>query len=623
MKERLAAALVFAVFTLSAADTAPLPARPASGPTPIMKVSEVKSGMQGYAWTVFQGTEPEAVPVEVIGLLRNQGGPNQDIILAKMGGKAIRTNVAAGMSGSPVYINGKLVGAVALQFSFFSPDAICGITPIESMLEINEFDNTRPNDARLPDKVPAKAASEVPVPSQMLASVFRMDAADAAGRDDSFTMRPIATPLGFSGFTDETMRAFAPIFHQLGMSTTVAGGASGATSGPTPAAGWQTALKPGDAVTGILVSGDMSITGLGTVTYNDGKRVLAFGHPFFNLGPVQMPMSKAEVLTVLASQYQPHKFGNAGDVVGALTQDRHSGILGVLGETAPTIPVTLRVRSFGENNAIRREKDFQFHVFVQQQWTPYLMMLTLFNSISGLNDFAQEATYRLSGKVELAGQKNLSLSTMQAPTEMPIPAPMLLAGWWGDKFNRLFANTVSTPRLRRVDATIDLLPERRIATIENAWVGSTEVEPGAQLPVRVFLRPYRGARVEKKFTLRLPAGITKGTHRILLSDADTLNRMQSAAGAMNRFMDLPETVSLINQERSNNKLYVSLVESRPTVYYDDKTLPSLPASVLNVMQTGRSSSRGFLMSPESAVEQLSIPFDQVVNGSYSLKITVK
>ncbi|MCX6622666.1 MAG: hypothetical protein NTY38_16670 [Acidobacteria bacterium] len=623
MIERVAAALVFAVLTLGAAEQPPVPARPTSGPVAIMKVSEVKRGMQGYAWTVFAGMEPEAVPVEVIGLLRNQGGPKQDIILAKMGGKAIRTNVAAGMSGSPVYINGKLVGAVALQYSFFSPDAICGITPIESMLEINDFDNTRPSDARVPNKAPARAASEVQIPSEMLASVLQSGAADAANPAQTFTLRPIDTPLSFSGFTEETMRNFAPVFSQLGMSTTAAGGASGATAGPTPAAGWQNSLKPGDAVAGILVSGDMSVTGLGTVTYNDGKRVLAFGHPFFNLGPVEMPMAKADVLMVLASQYQPHKFGNAGDVLGALKQDRHSGIMGLLGETSATIPVTLRVRSFGENNTLRREKNFTFNVFVQQQWTPYLMMLTLFNSISGLNDFAQEATYRLSGKVELAGQKNLSLSTMQAPTEMPVPAPMLLAGWWGDKFNRLYGNSVSTPRLKRVDATIDLLPERRIATIENAWVSSTEVEPGGEIPVRVFLRPYRGVRIERNFSLRLPAGITKGDHRILLSDADTLNRMQSAAGMMNRFMDLPETVSLINQERSNNKLYVSLVQARPTVYYDDKTLPSLPASVLNVMQTGRSSSRGFLTSPESAVEQLSIPFDQVVNGSYSLKITVK
>ncbi|MEK7753912.1 MAG: hypothetical protein AAB654_18460, partial [Acidobacteriota bacterium] len=217
----------------------------------------------------------------------------------------------------------------------------------------------------------------------------------------------------------------------------------------------------------------------------------------------------------------------------------------------------------------------------------------------------------------------LSLATMLAPSEMPVPAPMLLAGWWGDKFNRLYLNAVKTPRLKRVDATIDLLPARRIATIENAWTSATEVEAGSEVPVKVFLRPYRGERIERNLKVKLPAGMPKGEHRILLSDAETLNRMQSAASAVNRFMDLKETVSLLNQERSNNKLYVSLVEARPTVYSDDKTMPSLPASVLNVMQSGRTGNRTFVTSPESAAEQLAIPFDLVVSGSQSLRIIVK
>ena len=150
---------------------------------------------------------------------------------------------------------------------------------------------------------------------------------------------------------------------------------------------------------------------------------------------------------------------------------------------------------------------------------------------------------------------------------------MLLAGWWGDKFNRLFRNAVKTPRLKSVNATVDLLPERRIATLENAWVPTTEVQAGTEVPVKVFLRPYRGERIEREFKVKIPAGMPKGEHRILLSDAETLNRMQSMAGMANRFIDLPETVSLLNQERTNNRLYVSLVQSRPTFYEDDKTLP--------------------------------------------------
>ena len=619
MKSRTVACLIAGLMFVVPLVSGATPERPRAGKVEIFPEKDLKPGMQAVAWTVFTGSEPEAVPIEIIGVMKNAWGPKQNIILGKMGGKAARTNVAGGMSGSPVYIDGKLVGAVALRLSVFSPDAICGITPIELMLEIKDFDKSTPAAARVPTEPSQRAAVEIP--GGVLGQAV------AAGANGGFAsqpqlMVPIETPLTFSGFSERTLREFSPLFQQLGM-TAVAGGAAGNVKSSTPVAGWQNALLPGEAVAGVLVSGDMSVTGLGTVTYNDGKRILAFGHPFFNLGPVDIPMSKGEILMVLSSQFQPNKFGNATDIVGALKQDRHSGIMGELGATADMVPVSVKVRSYSDGTSVLKEKDLKFNVFVHQKWTPYLMMVTLFNSIEGLNDFADESTYRLSGQVQLDGVPDISLSTMLTSGEMPIPAPMQLAGWWGDKFNRLFGNSVRTPKLKSVNATIDLLPQRRVAMIENAWTPSSEVEPGSEIPVRVFLRPYRGERIERELKIKLPAGASKGEHRILLSDADTLNRMQSFAGMANRFIDIPQTVSLINQERSNNKLYVSLVEPRPTVYSDDKTMPSLPASVLNVMQTGRSASRTMMSSPESAVEQMSIPFEQVVSGSYSLKITVK
>ncbi len=593
--------------------------RPRIGKVEIFKTADLRPGMQGAAWTVFSGTVPEPIPVEIIGLWKNAWGPRQDVILAKLGGPAVRTNVAGGMSGSPVYIDGKLVGAVALRLSVFSPDAICGITPAELMLEIRDFDSSRPAGARTPDKVAAR--SEAAVPGGLLAR------AAAAGASPGLAMQapmmvPIETPLIFSGFHDDVLRDFGPLFAQLGI-TVAQGGASSGSYTASPVAGWRNSLRPGDPVAGVLVSGDMSITGLGTVTYNDGQRVLAFGHPFFDLGPVDMPMSKGEVLMTLASQFQPNKFANATDIVGALRQDRHSGILGVPGQEAGMIPVSVQVRSFTESNAVRSRKDFRFNVFVQQKWTPYLMMVTLFNSLSQLNESNDEATYRLTGNVELNGGAALSLSTMQASGEMPMPAPMLLAGWWGDKFNRLYLNAVNPPDIKRVSVNVDLLPERRVAGIESAWLANQEARPGGTVGVKVFLRPYRGERIERDFTLRIPAGLARGEHKIVLSDADTINRMQTVAGLVNHYMDLPQTVSLINQERSNNRLYVSLLEGRPTAYYEDKTLPSVPASVLNVMQAGRASGRSLITSPESVSEQMSLPFDYVVSGSYSLQITVK
>jgi hypothetical protein len=618
MNHRLAVAVLF-VTGLAHAQVA---ARPTAGKVDIFHLKDIRPGMQATAWTVFKGMEAEPVPVEIIGVWKNAMGPNQDVIIGKMGGKAKETNVAGGMSGSPVYIDGKLVGAVALRLSVFSPDAICGITPIERMLEINDIDKSRPSDARTPDKAPAARAAAAEVPGDLLSRLV------AAGTGTSLPSRAplmtsIETPLVFSGFSQQTIESFDPLFSQMGIAP-VQGGASATNLTAKPAAGWERSLNPGEAVSGVLVSGDMSVTGMGTVTYNDGKRILAFGHPFFNLGPVDMPMAKSEILMVLSSAYQPNKFGNATEVVGALHQDRYSGIMGELGAESPIIPVHVKVRSLGERNSVLKEKDLNFNVFVQQKWTPFLMMMTLVNSLQQMNEYADEMTYRMSGNVEMEGGKHILVSTMLAPSELPVPAPMVLAGWWADKFNRLYLNPVNTPKLKRVEATVDLLPERRVATIENAWTPSAEVEAGTEIPIKVFLRPYRGERIERSMTMKIPAGLPKGDHRILFSDADTLNRLQNAAAiGGNRYMDIPETISLLNQERRNNQVYVSLVEGRPTYYTDDKTLPSLPASVLNVLQTERTSSRALVGSPESAKEQFSIPFDQVVSGGYSLRITVK
>ncbi len=606
--------LVFAVFAVSARGQDSVPQPPKIGKVEFLRTSEIKPGMRGVAWTVFQGTQPEPIPVDIIGLYKNAGGPRQDIILAKLGGKAERTNVAGGMSGSPVYIDGKLAGAISTRISVLSPDAICGITPIEQMLEVSDLDDSRP-----PDR--AGVAGSFPSPSELLARFLAVGPPSSLV-NQSPAMTPAETPLVFSGFQGNVLRALGPMFQQLGL-TAVQGGASGALHDSRPAPGWQNSLRPGDLVAAVLVSGDMTVSGQGTVTYNDGRRVLAFGHSLLNLGPVSMPMSKGEVLMTLASSLQPNKFANATEIVGAVTQDRHSAILGVLGEEAEMIPVSLSVRSLAEDGTVRTQRTYRYSVCVQEKYTPTLMMTTLYNSISGVNEFGDQNTYRLNGKVELDGGRSLSLATMQAPSELPAPPSLLLAGWVGDRFNRLFTNAVTPPKFRSVNVSVDLLPERRVATIESAWIASKEVEAGQDVPVKVFLRPYRGPRLEREFQVKIPAGLPKGDHRILLSDADTLNRIQSAAGRANRFIDLNRTISLINQERANNKVYVSLLLAGPTVYYDDKVLPSLPGSVLNVMQSGPPANRSFVTSRETTIEQTSIPFDYVINGSYSLTVTVK
>jgi hypothetical protein len=167
-----------------------------------------------------------------------------------------------------------------------------------------------------------------------------------------------------------------------------------------------------------------------------------------------------------------------------------------------------------------------------------------------------------------------------------------------------------------------LIPERRIAQIESAWIADNKVTAGTEVPVKVFLRPYRGERIQRTVNVKIPAGLARGEHQILFSDSETLSRFQNIASSLNRIEDIPQTVAMLNEERSNNQLYISLLESQPTVYSDEKVLPSLPASVLNVMQSGRATNHQFVSSPESAHEQASVPFDVVVTGNYSLKVYV-
>src|SRR3984885_2618878 len=251
--QKLAALAVMAACCSFLFGQEPAPVRPKAGKVQIFKEADLKPGMKGYAWTVLSGTEPEPIPVEIMGVLKNQWGPKQDIILGKMGGKAVRTNVAGGMSGSPVYIDGKLLGAVALRLSVFSPDAICGITPAELMLEINDFDQSRPADARTPDKIALRGAmsNQVAVPGELLAQAV------AAGASPNLLqqaplMIPIETPMMFAGFHESVLRNFGPLFQQLGI-TAVQGGAASTAYTAKPVAGWQSSLRPGAPVAGVLV----------------------------------------------------------------------------------------------------------------------------------------------------------------------------------------------------------------------------------------------------------------------------------------------------------------------------------------------------------------------------------
>ena len=588
----------------------------APGEVAIFPVSEIKAGMEGVAYSVFEGTEPETFPVKVVGVMKNVWGPRQDIILVRVGGRFEKTGVAAGMSGSPVYIDGKWVGAISLRIGVFPNDPLAGVTPAELMMQIRETDATEP-PAGMASLIPPKGEVET-LGGRIMADISNLLPlplrAVSAG---SGYLTPIETPLVFSGFSRSVLDLFSPLFERMGV-VAVQGG-SEADTGPMPSAEeLKSALPPGSAVSGMLATGDLSLAGTGTVTYNDGHRILAFGHPFFDIGPVEMPMAKAEIVTTLGSSFSPFKIANTGQVVGSIIQDRHSGIMGMLGKTARMMPVTVTLHGSGGSVT------YHYQVFQNPQWTPLVMLLTFFNTLNGSNLVTAETSFKVKGAIQFNGYPDLILNSLNVtPPEAQLPPGFLVANWLSQRFNQVFQNRFEKPDISAVRLDVDLIPGLRSATIENIWSATSEVHPGDLVPVKIFLRPYRGERIVKEATVKIPGNATKGNLRILFSDAETVSQQsqERLAVQQHRVNGLGEIIASLNRERSNQALYVTVLEPRPMALYDDKLLPIIPSTIANVMDSARAANR-LTMVGETAIGQFSIPLDVVVTGGQSLNLTV-
>jgi len=566
--------------------------------TTIMPLKDVKTGMHGVAYTVFQGVKPEPMEVEVLGILRNMTGPKGDVILVRLGGeKAQYTGVVAGMSGSPVYIDGKLVGAIAYRIGEFSKEPIAGVTPIEKMLEINELDKTPVLDttqAGPAPETPAKTAGPGVAPGVV---------------DPVQYLKPIDTPLVFNGFSEEAVKRFAPQFAAAGIVPVMGAGSSSDDKQPEP-------IEPGSSVGAVLVRGDMDISATCTVTYIDPTRLLACGHPLMNFGSVEMPMTKSTVLATLPSPANAFKIASATEEIGSFVQDRHTGILGRFGKEPQMIPVTLNF------HGISNPKSYHFEVLNNARLTPVAMMSTVYNAIQGINEYGEDTTFRVRGSVNVAGYPQLALNNMYAPADGNSPTAASIAMALGDRFSRIFDNPYERPQIQGVVLNIDLVRERRWARLETARTDITEARPGDEIVVETVLRPYRGERIVRQVPIKIPTSTPRGTLRILISDGDTLDRMRRTGGFFQRRMDLNSTIALLNKEHENSRLYVSLLEANPQAVVEDKVMPALPLSVINVME-GMRGTQDMVLVGESSVSEASTPLDYVVTGSQVITVNVK
>jgi len=568
----------------------------------IIALDQIRVGMKGTALTVFQGVKPESMDVEVLGVLRNANGPKGDIILVRLhGSKPEYTGVVAGMSGSPVYLDGKLAGALAFRIGEFSKEPIAGVTPIEEMFEINALDSR-------PIETPVHASGETAHSKTETASPGVSSAPTSTGYESY--LKPIEAPFVFSGFSDATLQRYADQFAAAGITPVMGTGSASNEKQPEP-------IEPGSAVSAVLVRGDMDIAATCTVTYVDSKHLLACGHPLMQFGQVDLPMTKANVVATLASPMNSFKIVNTTETVGAFVQDRQAGILGEMGHEPKMIPVTV---SLHNGTAI---KEFHYEVLNNAKLSPVAMMATVFNALHAINDYGDDITYRMNGVLSVKGYPDVTMRNMFAPLDSGQPAAALAAASIGDRFGRIYSNPYDAPDVVGVKLDFDMVRDRRSARLETSRTDVTEARPGDQITVETVIRPYRGERQVFQIPIRIPTTASKGPLRILVSDGDTLDRVHRAVPMMTRGMGLAPTIPLLNKERADDRVYVSLFDSDPEAMVADKIMPTLPLSVMNVMDNMRGTQDMVVLGESSVSEASTEPLDYVVSGAQMLTINIK
>jgi SpoIVB peptidase S55 len=598
--------------------------------TSFMTADEVRPGMKGYGKTVFQGTKIEQFDVELLGVLKNFA-PKQDMILARLsGGPLARTGVIAGMSGSPVYIDGKLLGAVAFSFPY-ATEPIAGIQPIQQMLGLLDLKNAPPQQiARaeasgngaisLPESPTAfiysqyqKLAEGTPLHQLLLPQSLLSSSPFGAVSPGSASLTRIQTPLFVSGATPAALQAYAPFFATFGFSPVQGGGGGSAQnlagSGPTK-------IEPGSSINVELIRGDISWSANGTVTHVDGNKVYAFGHPNLTAGPTDVPMSAGYVISLLPNLQNSFKLAVPMDVVGAFQQDRSTGIAGSLGATSKMIPVNLTLHS-----SLNTVNKYKFEVASDRFLTAPLMNFIVFNAITASERALGEMTVYVSGQIRLKNQDpvnigNVFSSDMNGPAMASIAAVsplqyLLMAGYDGVVIDDINLDITSMDR-------------KTNAQLERISVNKAEVAPGETVTLTAYLRSTSGDTIIEQYPVQVPAGLPAGSVQLLVGDGTTVTNIDIRRGPSGVPAGIKQVINELNKLRKNDRLYIKVVSSEPGVVIGGEELPSLPPSMAALINSDRSSSRNVSGLPKSTVREYELPQSKyVIQGQRSLTLTVK
>jgi hypothetical protein len=576
---------------------------------PVYPLNQVKAGLKGKARSVFLGNTVEEFDAEILGLVTNPN-PKRTIIIARLSGHPALagSGVIAGMSGSPVYIDGKILGAIAYGFPY-SKEPIAGITPIAEMLAV-AADPAKPGGVTMP-AAPFNTAMTV---DDLLAAERPSLESRPSFAQGGAALTPLRVPLLFSGFPPRSMDAARRIFGPLGFQPALAGAQQAADK--TLAA--DLSLREGDAVALQLITGDLDVSAVGTVTYVDGDKILAFGHPLYNLGPVSYGMAKAKVITVVPTLDNPYKMAVAGSPVGSFAQDRTAGALGFIGRAPRTVPLAINL--IGEGGALR---EFKLNVTADKLLTPLLMNIAVSAILTGENRSLGDLTLEFEGNLYLDSGQNVHLEDMFSGNLDA--AATDLSGLTTSVAYYLTNNEFGDVGLHRIDLNVRVIEQIKRAQLERVWLDKYEAAPGESISIRVYYRGYRGETQMEELPFAAPR-LPPGTEfQLVVGDAASMAQIEAgqyrARGVMPR--SLPQLIRLLSSLRKHNRIYFKVLAPKPGLFLRGEELPNLPPSLKSMFLSSRASAFAPTELNTSTLTEYQMPLPFVFNGAAVVPVRIR
>jgi hypothetical protein len=578
-----------------------------SAQTALFPLKDLKPGMRGTGRTVFNGSNIEDFSVEILGVLDNIG-PKESLILARLsGGPLEHTGVMQGMSGSPVYIDGKLIGAVAMAFPF-AKDPIAGIRPIEAMLRTSTAAATPVSS---PPATPAAAPAPLALNERDLT---RRIPRPAALLSAEARMIEIATPLSFGGFSRATLDAFAPQLRSLGLEPR-----QGVTSGGKlePVMGNPADLKPGSMISVQLMAGDLSVGADGTITHIDGNRVYAFGHRFLDIGSTALPFARAEVLTLLANTNTSFKISTAKEWMGTIYQDRNTAVAGELGKRAPMVPVSLSMSRAG-----KPVESYQMQMVNDALLSPLLLQMAVFSAIDATERTVGASSIRVTGQVEFQNASApLRINNMFAADN---GSPMLASLSAAVPVAFVMQGGFESLQLRKVSLNLEAFDQKKQLTIDGITTSRHSVRAGEKVDVNVSLTGDNGVETVRRVEYQVPIGAEPGTLYFTVADAGTANIADFRQVLTSTARTPGQLVSTVNNLHPNTKAYIRVWRADPAFQLEGADLPDPPASVSLILTGSQSSSAGITQTRNSKIAEMEIDVgDMAVTGSKTVQVEVK